>query len=158
MESIEPLMRDEGVSPFSLGPKTGWHPSQLPVIRAKFDNLTPDLRPCDAQLTFAHHPYLDVVPFRVFRDKTLRALQNDPPLLDEEELCWDLKAGGIVCWGSGQGSTQGMSGSVPWDVRSWEPKLWFLKKYWHLVGGWDDEMWKGARWWHSIRGEKLRYE
>jgi len=66
----------------------------------------------------------------------------------------DLLREAMVCWGS-QGNPQGMDAALPWDVRSWEPRVWFLKKYWFLVGGWDDEMWSSARWWHSIRGEKI---
>lgn len=58
MNDVEPLMVEEGVSIFSLGPDTGYHPSQLTVVRPKFEGVTPDLRPCDVQLTYGHHPYL----------------------------------------------------------------------------------------------------
>lgn len=58
MTDLESMMVEDGVSPFSLGPDTGYHPSQLPVIRSKFGGITPDLRPNDVQLTFGHHPYL----------------------------------------------------------------------------------------------------
>lgn len=81
-------------------------------------------------------------------------MQHDPPLFDEEELCDDFSKGALVCWGSQQNSL-GMEAGVPWDVRSWEPQVWFLRKYWFLVGDWDDEMWKSARWWHDMRGEIL---
>ena len=81
-------------------------------------------------------------------------MQQDPPLLDEDELCQDLVAGGMTCWGSKQ-SSLGMDTAVPWDSRTWEPKVWFLRKYQHLVGGWDGEMWKGARRWHRMRGERI---
>jgi hypothetical protein len=45
--------------------------------------------------------------------------------------------------------------SVPWDSRSWEPQVWFLKKYWLFVGGWEDEMWMATKWWHTMRREKM---
>lgn len=51
-----------------------------------------------------------------------------------------------------------MEATVPWDARSWEPKVWFLKKYFPLVGDWDDEMWKGARRWSELRGERIHRE
>ena len=39
----------------------------------------------------------------------------------------------MIVWGS-QGNNLGMGACSPWDMRSWEPQLWFLKKYWFLVG------------------------
>ncbi|OAA67907.1 hypothetical protein SPI_00102 [Niveomyces insectorum RCEF 264] len=93
-------------------------------------------------------------------------------LFDEDELCYDMAmADGLVCWGGASGDTAAVSAQgrrspgmgrdmracVPWDGRSWEPQVWFLKKYWFLVGGWDDEMWRNCRWWHSMRGEELDY-
>ncbi|KAK7421960.1 hypothetical protein QQX98_001955 [Neonectria punicea] len=154
MGDVEPLLDEEGWSVFGLGPEIAYHPSQLSVVRAKFRNLTPDLRPCDLQLTFAHHPYIDVLPFKSFRENLLKALVHDPPLVDEDELCPDILAG-IVCWGS-KHNTLGMGVAVPWDVRCWEPSVWFLHKYRHLVGGWDDGMWTSARRWHSMRGERIQ--
>lgn len=47
---------------------------------------------------------------------------------------------------------------MPWDARSWEPKVWFMQKYWFLVGGWDEELWVSVRRWHALRGEKIRYD
>ena len=58
MSDLEGMMTEDGVSPFSLGPDTGYHPSQLPVVRPRFAAVTPDLRPIDLQLTVGHHPYL----------------------------------------------------------------------------------------------------
>lgn len=96
-----------------------------------------------------------------------------PCLLDEDELCYDMNvAEGLVCWGSQMGnggaglssqakrdseSARDMRACLPWDMRSWEPQVWFLKKYWFLVGGWDDDMWRNCRWWHSMRGDDLDY-
>ena len=58
MTDLEGMMTEDGVSPFCLGPDTGYHPSQLPIVRQRFAGVTPDLRPSDTQLTFGHHPYL----------------------------------------------------------------------------------------------------
>ncbi|KAH6898279.1 hypothetical protein B0T10DRAFT_472192 [Thelonectria olida] len=154
MADIAPMLVDDGWSIFGLGPDIAYHPSQLSVVRAKFRNLAPALQPTDKQLTFAHHPYIDVIPYKAFRDKVLEALDHEQPLLDEDILCEDLLTG-LTCWGSQQNAL-GMGAAVPWDVRSWEPSLWFLNKYRDLVGGWEDEMWKGARTWHSMRGERVQ--
>ncbi|KAH7329334.1 hypothetical protein B0I35DRAFT_473949 [Stachybotrys elegans] len=154
MDDVEPMMVEEGVSPFSIGPETGYDQSLVPVLKTRFQTITPDLRPGDAQLTIGHHPYLDVIPFEGFRQKALKAIYSDPPLIDEEDLCHDFNNGALVCWGSQQ-NCLGMEAGVPWDKRSWEPKPWFLKKYWFLVGGWNDEMWMATRWWHTTRDEKL---
>lgn len=62
MNDVEPLMVEEGVSIFSLGPDTGYHPSQLAAVRPRYVGVTPDLQPCDVQLTFGHHPYLVLNP------------------------------------------------------------------------------------------------
>ena len=58
MGSVDALLMEDSWSVFSLAPEMGYHPSQLQVARAKFQDMTPDLRPVDMQLTFAHHPYL----------------------------------------------------------------------------------------------------
>ncbi|KAF5004742.1 hypothetical protein FDECE_8787 [Fusarium decemcellulare] len=151
MGGIEEILYEEGCSVFSVTPDEGHPTSHLPLVRAKFGNVMPDLRPTDSQLTFGHHPYVDVVPFRSFRENIMKALMHDPPLIDEDMLCHDLLAGGFTCWGSGH-NPLGMGAAVPWDARSWEPSVWFLLKYRQLTGGWDDEMWKSARWWHSLMG------
>jgi hypothetical protein len=84
----------------------------------------------------------------------MAAISTNPPMFEEEELCEDFCRDGMVCWGS-QTNSQGMEAGVPWDMRSWEPQVWFLKKYWFLCGGFNDEMWRATRWWHAMRNEKL---
>jgi len=102
----------------------------------------------------------DIIPFPSFRSRALQALACEPPLFDEEEMCHDMRRDALIVWGS-QGqkdsspSKVDMGAAMPWDKRSWEPQVWFLKKYWFLVGGVDDEMWRAARWWHDMRNEKL---
>jgi hypothetical protein len=86
----------------------------------------------------------------------LAAVTCSPPLLDEEKLCVDFTNDGLICWGSqGEGMNGGMDTGVPWDSRSWEPQVWFLEKYWFLVGGYEDEMWRSAKWWCGMQGEKI---
>lgn len=58
MPTIDEMVMDEGVSPFSISQYEGHHPSQLALARARFENITPDLLPSDVQLTLGHHPYL----------------------------------------------------------------------------------------------------
>lgn len=58
MRDVEGLMVEEGVSVFSLDQDTGHPPSQLAALRSRFREITPDLQPCDVQLTFGHHPYI----------------------------------------------------------------------------------------------------
>jgi hypothetical protein len=96
----------------------------------------------------------DVLPWASFRQKALEAIRQEPPLLDEDELCRDICTGGLICWGAQQNS-MGMEAGVPWDMRSWEAAVWFMNKYSFLVGDWNGEMWRGVRWWHNVRGERL---
>ncbi|CAN8099126.1 unnamed protein product [Discula destructiva] len=149
------IFSEDGSSPFNQDWVASRGGMQLADIKAKFAATPKDLQPLDIQITFEHHVYLDVLPFPSFREKALKALSRDPPLFDEDELCIDLTVNsGLVVWGS-QGNNQGMDAGRSWDMRSWEPKPWFLRKYWFLCGGWEDEMWKAARWWHSMRNERI---
>ncbi|RGP62074.1 hypothetical protein FSPOR_9532 [Fusarium sporotrichioides] len=155
MAGVDDILCEEGCSVFSVTQDIGHHTSQLPVVKSKFRALSPDLRPTDKQLVFGHHPYVDVIPFKSFRENLIRALENDPPIIDEGVLCHDILSGGFTCWGSGR-NPHGMGAGVPWDSRCWEPSVWFLMKYRQLAGDWDGELWKSARWWHSARGESIQ--
>ncbi|KAM0559733.1 hypothetical protein ACHAPJ_004257 [Fusarium lateritium] len=155
MGGVDAILVDEGCSIFSITQDEGYHASQLPLVKSRFRALSSDLQPIDKQLTFGHHPYIDVIPFKSFRENLIAALDQDPPLIDEGILCHDILAGGFTCWGAGQ-NPHGMGAGVPWDVRSWEPSVWFLIKYRQLAGDWNGELWKSARWWHSARGERIQ--
>ncbi|CAH0002145.1 unnamed protein product [Clonostachys byssicola] len=151
------VLKDDGLSPFSIDKEKGYPQNQLEVARARFTaRVPPGLAPCDAQLKHVHHPYLDVIPFREFRERAMAALACDPPLFCEETMCHDMDAEGLVCWGGSPADQEGtarrgMEMEVPWDPRSWEPKVWFLQKYWFLVGGEDGEMHTSARLWAQRR-------
>ena len=120
-----------------------------------FKTLKPDLRPRSEQITIQHHPYIDILPFPTLR-KNLITHQEE---VDEDEFFHDILTG-LVCWGgAGIGrrdrddSTGYASTGTPWDVRSWEAKVWFEKKYWALLGGEDGELVRQSEWWRSIRGD-----
>lgn len=150
------LGKSNSLSPFSVTHMTGHH--QLSDARAKHNAAVPrDLRPTDAQLIHPHHPYLDLIPFASFRQRAVDALSADPPLIDWKQMCADIGAAGMICWGGAGGESTSIAFEMPWDARSWEPKVWFLKKYWFLVGGWEDEMWSSARWWAAMRNEVISY-
>ncbi|CAH0032510.1 unnamed protein product [Clonostachys rhizophaga] len=151
------VLKDDGLSPFSIDHGKGYPQDQLEAARDRFTaRVPPGLAPCDAQLKHAHHPYLDIIPFREFRERAVTALACDPPLFCEEMMCHDMDAEGLVCWGGSPADQEGtarrgMEMEVPWDPRSWEPKGWFLQKYWFLVGGEDGEMHTSARLWAHRR-------
>ena len=125
------------------------------TVQRIFKTLKPDLRPSSEQITVQHHPYIDILPFPTLR-KNLITHQEE---IDEDEFFDDMLTG-LVCWGgAGIGrkdrevSTGYASTGTPWDVRSWEARVWFLKKYWTLLGGEDGELVRQSEWWRSIRGD-----
>ena len=127
------------------------------TVKGIFKALKPDLRPSSEQITVEHHPYIDILPFPTLRKNLIRHQHLEG--FDEDQFFLDLLAG-LVCWGgAGVGrrdrdqSTGFASTGTPWDVRSWEAKVWFLKKYWTLLGGEDGELVRQSEWWRGIRGE-----
>lgn len=152
------LGKEDGLSPFNVGLSNAHERSQP---RAGHNTAVPrDLRPTDAQLKHPHHPYLDLIPFASFRQRAIDALAVNPPLIDWRQMCADINAAGMICWGGGgdANDSTNIGFQVPWDARSWEPKVWFLRKYWFLVGDWEDEMWTSARWWAAMRNENITYQ
>ncbi|PGH09807.1 hypothetical protein GX51_00494 [Blastomyces parvus] len=120
-----------------------------------FSTLKPDLRPTIEQITVPHHPFVDILPFPTLRNNLIKYQDK----IDENEFFQDMLTG-LVCWGSGgigksdrQGSTKPVSTGTPWDSRSWEAKVWFLKKYWALLGGEDGELVRQSEWWRNLRGD-----
>lgn len=82
-------------------------------------------------------------------------------LVDEDAFFHDM-IDGLICWaGAGLGrrdrdSSTGRapaSCGTPWDVRSWEARPWFLRKYWALLGGEEGELVRQSEWWRGMRGE-----
>ncbi|KAI4121308.1 MAG: hypothetical protein LQ338_006439 [Usnochroma carphineum] len=125
------------------------------TVQGIFNTLKPDLRPSREQITVKHHPYIDILPFPTLR-KNLIAHQE---AIDEDEFFYDMLTG-LVCWGGAgigrkdrEDSTGYTSTGTPWDCRSWEARVWFLKKYWTLLGGEDGELVRQSEWWRSVRGD-----
>ena len=123
-----------------------------------FPDLKTHLRPCATQLMYRHHPYIDVLPFPVFRERLIKLVCAEEPMIDEDELCQDLTNDGLICWGSSLGGGSAATGSgAPWDIRSWEAQDWFIKKWWILIGGTEGEIYKQTQWWCEMRGERSCY-
>ncbi len=130
------------------------------MVQQMFKSLKPDLRPCAEQIAVEHHPYIDILPFPTLR----RNLIMHQKEIDEDEFLNDTLTG-LVCWG-GAGTVKRDPDNVtghaatgtPWDMRSWEAKVWFLKKYWRLLGEEEGELVRQSEWWRSVRGEEARID
>ncbi|RFU31436.1 hypothetical protein B7463_g4903, partial [Scytalidium lignicola] len=155
----EMLCADQSLSPFFRSSASAANDmakaNTISTVQKIFKTLKPDLRPSSEQITTRHHPYIDILPFPTLR-KNLITHQDK---IDEDEFFNDVLTG-LVCWGGAgigkrdRGNSTGYASTgTPWDVRSWEAKEWFLKKYWALLGGGDGELVRQSEWWRSIRGE-----
>ncbi|KAJ6091298.1 hypothetical protein N7467_003267 [Penicillium canescens] len=156
----EMICAEDCRSPFYRSGAKSDHPIEantIGTVKGIFKALKPDLRPSSEQITVEHHPYIDILPFPTLRKNLIRHQHLEE--FDEDQFFLDLLAG-LVCWGgAGVGrrdrdqSTGFASTGTPWDVRSWEAKVWFLTKYWTLLGGEDGELVRQSEWWRGIRGE-----
>ncbi|RAH50030.1 bZIP transcription factor [Aspergillus brunneoviolaceus CBS 621.78] len=153
------LCADESFSPFYRPSASSANDlvkaNMVGTVQRIFKTLKPDLRPNREQIMIEHHPYIDILPFPTLR-RNLLLRQAD---LDEDEFMDDIISG-LVCWGGAGMGKRDRQVSVgrhptgtPWDVRSWEAKVWFLKKYWALLGGEDGELVRQSEWWRGLRGE-----
>ncbi|KAF9242223.1 hypothetical protein CBS147333_6104 [Penicillium roqueforti] len=142
----ETLCAEESLSPFFQSSTESADDmakaNMICTVKRTFKTLKPDLRPSSEQITVKHHPYIDILPFPTLR-KGLIAHQEE---VDEDNFFHDM-LNGLVCWGGAgigkkdrNNSTGYVSTGTPWDVRSWEARVWFLKKYWTLLGGEDGEL------------------
>ncbi|QYT00086.1 hypothetical protein H0G86_007190 [Trichoderma simmonsii] len=130
------------------------------MVQQMYKTLKPDLRPSAEQILVKHHPYIDILPFPTLR-RNLIVHQKE---IDEDEFLNDTLTG-LICWG-GVGKVRNNTDNVTghaaaetaWDARSWEAKVWFLRKYWCLLGGEDGELVKQSEWWRSVRGEELKLD
>lgn len=155
----EMICADKSLSPFFLSSAESADDmvkaNAICTVQRIFKTMKPDLRPSSEQITVNHHPYIDILPFPTLR-KNLITHQEE---IDEDGFFHDMLTG-LVCWGGAgigrkdrQDSTGYASTGAPWDVRSWEAKVWFLKKYWTLLGGEDGELVRQSEWWRSMRGD-----
>jgi hypothetical protein len=159
----EILCADESLSPFYRFSVTDYSDNDdttrnkmINTVQQIFRTLKPDLRPNKEQITIRHHPQIDILPFPTLRKNFI--LHQDQ--IDEDEFFQDVLTG-LVCWGSAgptskrdrEENTGYISSGTPWDVRSWEAKVWFLRKYWGLFGGEEGELVRQSEWWRRIRGD-----
>lgn len=155
----EMLCAEKSLSPFFLSSTDSADDmvkaNMICTVQRIFKTLKPDLRPSSEQITVEHHPYIDILPFPTLR-KNLITHQDE---IDEDEFFNDMLTG-LVCWGGAgigrkdrEDSTGYASTGTPWDVRSWEARVWFSTKYWTLLGGEDGELVRQSEWWRSIRGD-----
>lgn len=155
--SQEILCAEESLSPFFRpGAASMDKADTVLTVQRIFKTLKPDLRPSREQITVAHHPYIDILPFRTLRNNLI----TNRAQFDEDEFFEDVLAG-LVCWGGAgvgqkdrEASTGFVSTGMPWDVRSWEARAWFVKKYWNLLGGEEGELVRQSEWWRGVRGEE----
>ncbi|CAF9908009.1 MAG: hypothetical protein ALECFALPRED_004198 [Alectoria fallacina] len=89
-----------------------------------------DLRPNSEQITVKYHPYIDILPFPTLR----KNLITHQEVIEEDEFFHDMLTC-LVYWGGAvierkdrEDSTANASTGTPWDVRSWEARVWFLNK------------------------------
>lgn len=136
----ERVCADDAVSPFS-------QPGALPLPDQKAWPVA--LKPTPVQYEMHHHPWIDLVPFPLMRERAIRAVHAG--LLDEDELVLDLAevchrdavhTPFLIVWGDSA------------DPGGWEATLPFLEKYGWLVWG-CTELFASTNKWRSRRGEKV---
>ncbi len=110
----------EATSPFGqVGPRT---PTAISYPQA--------LSPTALQDSTPHHPWIDLLPWPVLRDRILQLVVSER--IDEDDLCHDLveldttqgsDKASLIVWGE------------PWDPWGWEASRAFLRKWGWLVEG-----------------------
>ncbi len=134
------LCADEAISPFSV---QGPAPSET-------SSWPESLRPTTVQLSVRHHPWIDLIPFPVMRNRALLAI--DSGLLDEDEFCENLmevdgdrsEKPSLIVWGESS------------DPRGWEATLLFFEKYGWLVWA-CPEIIESTNFWRRKRGEETLF-
>lgn len=106
------------------------------------------LVPTSLQLRTRHHPWIDLFPLPSFRDSLLMAAQILPPEREQELYDDILESGG------GRGEWAGLAiWGDPWDPRSWEVSVPFLKKWGWLLKA-CPEILEATNYWRRTRGEE----
>ena len=118
---IDPrLMHSDIISPFNL---------DISTVDSLCRSLPPSLLPTALQRSVPHHPYIDLFPFPLMRDRLIQF----GDILDEDALCADFAGEttdpqlgehtGLIVWGE------------PWDPQSWEIAEALWKKWSSLLMG-----------------------
>lgn len=154
--TFEEITNPKTMSPFYASTSSQ---EQNQLVRSTgFQWIKPHLRPTEAQLNYPHHPWVDIFPCPIFRERYIQVINMGSSVFDAGEFCLDLQNSGLICWGSHSGERHDASGSgAPWDMRSWEAQPWFLKKWWFVLGGEEGGFFQQSRWWHETRGDSLPY-
>lgn len=106
--------------------------------------LPPSLQPTSTQIEILHHPWIDLMPMKSFRDVLLKNLDK----YDEDDFCGDLHGQigasngiGLISWGE------------PWDPTAYEISEGVFRKWAWLLKE-CPEIIKTTNHWRRIRGEK----
>jgi hypothetical protein len=84
----EVLMDDDAQSRFCISDWGNWGLKRDENTR----DIALDLAPTSVQLSLPHHPCIDLIPWPSFRSKFILAISMDPPMIDEDDLCLDVRA------------------------------------------------------------------
>nr|XP_036577261.1 ketoreductase [Colletotrichum truncatum]KAF6784200.1 ketoreductase [Colletotrichum truncatum] len=129
------------ISPFGKGVESSkvgrqFAPSQCPVT----------LVPTTLQMSIEHHPWVDLFPSPRMRDNFFTAMIGNWDEEKEEQL-WndlvetggDIGGTGLIVWGD------------PWDARSWEATVPFLRKWGWILQGCHDIL-RATNYWRRGNG------
>lgn len=107
-------------------------------------HLPPSLQPSSTQKQIIHHPWIDLLPVRSFRNTLLARMRE----YDDEELCGDLY---------GLNSASGEVGLVIWG-ESWDPLAYEVSEKvvekWSWILRDSPELLASTNYWRKKRGEK----
>ncbi|KAI5820472.1 hypothetical protein BZA77DRAFT_78944 [Pyronema omphalodes] len=131
---------NDTISPFTTGQFLDPAGNLLPIpqMMARLSEAAPDLLPTKLQSEIEHHPWVDVIPSAIIRDRILAKLHDRNQDIDAVQLCRDTERG-VKVWGK-----------MPWDERCWEWEEWFVRKWVWLF---DKQALQGTNFWRAFRGE-----
>lgn len=107
-------------------------------------HLPPSLQPSSTQKQIIHHPWIDLIPVRSFRNAMIARMTE----YDDEELCDDLY---------GLNNASGEVGLVIWG-ESWDPLAYEVSEKvvekWSWILKDSPELLASTNYWRKKRGEK----
>ncbi|CCX07756.1 Similar to hypothetical protein CH063_04312 [Colletotrichum higginsianum]; acc. no. CCF47862 [Pyronema omphalodes CBS 100304] len=133
-------LSNDTISPFTTGQFLDPAGNLLPVpqMMTRLSDAAPNLLPTKLQSEIEHHPWVDVIPSAIIRDRILAKLNDENQDIDEVQLCRDIESG-VKVWGK-----------IPWDERCWEWKEGFVRKW---VWIFDKQALEGTNFWRAFREE-----